>query len=98
EMVSQISRIPSAASATIALEIHGLEFSQLMDLEDHLTRIQGVSNVTAEEFAGSIQNLEVEFDGDAMMLARALGKSAFLKEMGLKVRNVTKNRVVIKKY
>lgn len=98
EMVSQISRIPSAASATIALEIHGLEFSQLMDLENHLTRIQGVSNVTAEEFAGSIQNLEVEFDGDAMMLARALGKSAFLKEMGLKVRNVTKNRVVIKKY
>jgi hypothetical protein len=98
EMVSQISRIPSAASATITLEIYGLEFSQVMDFEDHLTHIQGISNVIAEEFAGSSQNLEVEFDGDAMMLARALSKSAFLKDKGLKVRNVTKNRIVLKKY
>ena len=97
EMISQVSRIPSAASSIIALEVYGLEFSQLMDLEDHLKNIEGVSHVIAEEFAGSSQNMEVEYDGDAMMLARALSKSALLKDMGLKIRNVTKNRIVLKK-
>jgi len=97
-MVSQISRIPSAANSVIALEIYGVEFSQLMDLEDHLKNIEGVSTVNTEEFAGSSQNLEVEFDGDAMMLARSLSKSDVLKRLGLKVRNVTKSRIVLKKY
>ena len=97
-LVSQITRIPSAASAVIALEIYGLEFSQLMDLEDHLNSIEGVANVNVEEFAGSSQNMEVEFDGDAMMLARALSKSDLLKGMGLKLKNVTKNKIVLKKY
>ena len=96
-LISQITRIPSAASAKIALEIYGLEFSQLMDLEDHLNNIDGVANVNVEEFAGSSQNMEVEFDGDAMMLARALSKSALLKGMGLKLKNVTKNKIVLKK-
>lgn len=97
EMVSQISRIPAAASANIALEVYGLEFSQLMDFEDSLTHIQGVSNVVAEEFAGNRQNLEVTFDGDAMMLARALSRSTFFRDMELKIENVTKNRIVLKK-
>ncbi len=97
EMVSQISRIPAAASATIALEVYGLGFSGSIDFEDHLARIQGVSNVVAEEFAGDRQNLEVAFDGDAMMLARALSRSAFFKDMGLKVENVTKNKIVLRK-
>lgn len=97
EMVSQISRIPAAASATIALEVYGLDFSRIIDFEDHLTRVPGVSSVIAEEFAGGRQNLEVAFDGDAMMLARALSRSAFFKDMGLRVENVTKNRIVLKK-
>jgi hypothetical protein len=97
EMVSQISRIPSAAGAAIAVEVYGLPFSQLLDFEDRLANLQGVSNVIAEEFTGSRQNLEVTFDGDAMLLARALSRSAFVKEMGLKVESVTKNKIVLKK-
>jgi hypothetical protein len=97
EMVSQISRIPAAASATVALEVYGLDFTQLLDFEEHLSGMQGVSNVTAEEFADGRQNLEVAFDGDAMMLARALSRSAFFRDMKLQVMNVSKNRIVLKK-
>ena len=37
------------------------------------------------------------FDGDAMMLARALSRSTFFRDMELKIENVTKNRIVLKK-
>ena len=74
-VVSQITRIPAAASSRIALEIHGLEFSQLMELEEYLKTLEGVTNVSIEEFADGIQNMEIKYDGDAIMLARSLNKS-----------------------
>jgi hypothetical protein len=96
-LISQITRIPSAASSQIALAVYGLGFSQLMDLEGFLKRIPGVSDVTVEEFSGGVQNMEVEFDGDAMMLARTLSKSAVLRDLGLAVTGVTKNKIVLNK-
>lgn len=96
-ITSQITRIPSAGSSTIALEIQGLEFNQLLDLEDYVKNIEGVASVSSEEFSGTSQNMEVEYDGDAMMFARTLGKSTLLKDIGLKVKNVTKNKIVLKK-
>ncbi len=95
-VVSQITRIPAAASSRIALEIHGLEFSQLMELEEYLKTLEGVANVNIEEFADGIQNMEIEYDGDAIMLARSLNKSNLCKNMGLKVKNITKNKVILK--
>jgi len=86
----------TAASSRIALEIHGLEFSQLMELEEYLKTLEGVANVTIEEFADGIQNMEIEYDGDAIMLARSLNKSNLCKNMGLKVKNITKNKVILK--
>jgi hypothetical protein len=95
-MVSQITRIPAAASSRIALEIHGLEFSQLMELEEYLKTIEGVANVSIEEFAEGIQNMEIEYDGDAIILARSLSESGACKNMGLKVKNITKNKIILK--
>ena len=95
-MVSQITRIPAAASSRIALEIHGLEFSQLMELEEYLKTIEGVANVSIEEFADGIQNMEIEYDGDAIILARSLSQSDACKNMGLKVKNITKNKIILK--
>jgi hypothetical protein len=95
-VVSQITRIPAAASSRIALEIHGLEFSQLMELEEYLKTVEGVANVSIEEFADGIQNMEIEYDGDAIMLARSLNKSNLCKNMGLKVKNITKNKIILK--
>jgi len=95
-VVSQITRIPAAASSRIALEIHGLEFSQLMELEEYLKTMEGVANVSIEEFADGIQNMEIEYDGDAIMLARSLSKSNLCKNMGLKVKNITKNKLILK--
>ncbi|MBU4388046.1 MAG: hypothetical protein KKB23_00720, partial [Proteobacteria bacterium] len=95
-MVSQITRIPAAVSSRIALEIHGLEFSQLMELEDYLKTVEGVANVSIEEFADGIQNMEIEYDGDAIILARSLSQSDACKNMGLKVKNITKNKIILK--
>ena len=95
-MVSQITRLPAAASSRIALEIHGLEFSKLMELEEYLKTVEGVANVSIEEFADGIQTMEIEYDGEAIMLARSLSKSDACKNMGLKVKNITKNKIVLK--
>jgi len=95
-VVSQITRIPAAASSRIVLEIHGLEFSQLMELEEYLKTLEGVTNVSIEEFADGIQNMEIKYDGDAIMLARSLNKSNLCKNMGLKVKNITKNKIILK--
>ena len=96
-LISQITRIPAAASAQIMLEIYGVEFHEIMDIEDRLKKLDGVSNVTVEEFSGNSQNIAIEYDGDAMMLARSLSKLNLLQELGLKVKNVTQNKIVIKK-
>ncbi len=95
-MVSQITRLPAAASSRIALEIHGLEFSKLMKFEEYLKTVEGVANVSIEEFAEGIQTMEIEYDGEAIMLARSLSESDACKNMGLKVKNITKNKIILK--
>lgn len=96
-MISQITRIPAAANAQILLEIYGVEFDQLMDIEDDLKKIAGISNITIEAFSGSAQSIAVEYDGDAMLLARSLSKLNVLQEMGLKIKSVTQNKIVLKR-
>ena len=95
-MVSQITRLPAAVSARIALEVHGLDFSQLLNLEEELKTMDNVANVTTEEFSGDVQQMEVEYDGDAMNLARAIGKSKVTRDMKLKIKKVTKNKITLK--
>lgn len=94
-IVSQVMRIPAAGSATISLEIHGIDFGQLMQIEAQLQGTEGVSSAVSEEFTEGDQTIAVEYDGDAMMLARTLNKSALMKEIGLKVKNVTKSKIVL---
>ncbi|MCK4618860.1 MAG: hypothetical protein KAT52_02850 [Desulfobacterales bacterium] len=55
-----------------------------------------IANVSIEEFADGIQNMEIEYDGNAIMLARSLNKSNLCKNMGLKVKNITKNKIILK--
>jgi len=95
-MISQITRIPAAANAQIMLVIYGIEFLRVMELEEQLKNMAGVSNITVEEFSGDSQNIAVAYDGDAMMLARSLSKLNLFKELGLTIKNVTQNKIVIK--
>jgi hypothetical protein len=44
-----------------------------------------------------VNSIEVEYDGDSMMLARAVSKSEVIRSMGLKVSRVTKSKIVLKK-
>lgn len=48
--------------------------------------------MSIEEFADGIQNMEIEYDGDAIILARSLNKSNLCKNIGLKVKNITKKQ------
>ncbi|OEU60175.1 MAG: hypothetical protein BA873_13975 [Desulfobulbaceae bacterium C00003063] len=97
EIVSQITRLPAAVSSIIALEIQDLAFGQLVELEEELRNTGGVASLTTEEYSGSVNSMEVEYDGDAMMLARAISKSKRISSMGLEVRSVTKSKIVLKK-
>jgi hypothetical protein len=97
EIMSQITRLPAAVSSIIVLEIQGLDFSRLMKLEEELRNLEGVTNLTAEEYNGAVNSIEVEYDGDSMMLARAVSKSEVIRNMGLKVSRVTKSKIVLKK-
>lgn len=67
-----------------------------MELEEYLKTLERVTNVSIEEFADGIQNMEIKYDGDAIMLARSLNKSNLCKNMGLKVKNITKNKIILK--
>ena len=58
--------------------------------------MDSVANVRTEEFSGDIQQMEVEYDGDAMNLARAIGKSKVTRDMKLKIKKVTKNKITLK--
>jgi len=93
--VSQITRLPAAVSARIALEIHGLDFSQLLEFEEELKTMENVASVRTEEFSGDAQQMEVEYDGDAMNLARSIGKSKITRNMKLKIKKVTKNKITL---
>ena len=94
--VSQITLLPAAVSARIALEVHGLDFGQLLELEEELKTMDSVANVRTEEFSGDVQQMEVEYDGDTMNLARAIGKSKVTRDMKLKIKKVTKNKITLK--
>ncbi len=94
-LVSQISRLPAAVSSKIALEITGLDFSSFMSLEEGLRGLEGVAAVHAEEFTGGVQLMEVEFDGDAMDLARTLSRAPFPSEGKLKIKKVGKSRIIM---
>ena len=96
-IVGQIARIPAAGSAIIALEISDTDFSELTDIEEHLQTIEGVSSATLEEFDSDNQAISVEYDGDAMMLAKSLSKSDLIKKIGLKIKHVTKNKIILAK-
>ena len=95
-MVAQVTRLPAAVSSTIVLEIHGLDFNQLVTFEDHLKNMEGVAALTIEAFSDQLKTMEVEYDGDAMMLARELSKSDVAGELRLKVKGVTKNKITLK--
>jgi hypothetical protein len=96
-MVSQITRLPAAVSSTIVLEVHGLDFNQMLELEDRLKDMEGIAHLTIEAFSDPVKTMEVEYDGDAMMLARSLSKSGAAKDLGLKIKGVTKNKITLKK-
>lgn len=96
-MVSQISRIPASVRARVALEISGLDFDQLVEMEDQLNQLDGVARVTTESVFGDVQTMEVEYDGNAMGLAKAMSRSSEIRKLGLKVKNVTKNKIVLMK-
>ena len=96
-IVAQIARIPAAGSAIIALEVSDVDFSDLTDIEAHLQTVEGVSSATLEEFNSDNQAISVEYDGDAMMLAKSLSKSNLIKKIGLKVKHVTKNKIILAK-
>ncbi|MBF0118196.1 MAG: hypothetical protein HQK79_05120 [Desulfobacterales bacterium] len=96
-IISQITKVPAAASSKIMIELFGIEFNDLTELEDNLKTISGVSNVITEEFSGNIQHMEVEYDGDTNSLAKLLSKAKFFKNMRLKVTHVTKNKITLKK-
>lgn len=95
-MMTQISRLPAAVSSRIALEIHGLNFSELTRVEDLLISLQGVADVIPEGFSGGVQNMEVEYDGTARTLARRLSRSKLFKSKGLKVTHLSKGKIVLK--
>jgi hypothetical protein len=96
-IVAQITRIPAAGSSIIALEISDVDFSALTDIEAHLQTVAGVSSATLEEFNSDNQAISVEYDGDAMMLAKSLSKSDLIKKIGLKIKHVTKNKIILAK-
>ena len=95
-VVAQVTRLPAAVSSTIVLEIQGLDFNQLMTLEDHLKKMEGVAALTIEAFSDQQKTVEVEYDGDAMMLARALSKSNVTAKLNLKIKGVTQNKITLK--
>ena len=97
EIMSQIMRLPAAVSSIIVLEIQGLDFSRLMELEEAFRNLGGITSLTTEEYNGAVNSIEVEYDGDSMMLARAVSKSEVIRSMGLKVSRVTKSKIVLKK-
>ncbi len=95
-MMSEVTRLPAAVSSSIALEIHGVDFNSIMELEELLRSFEGVVDVIAEEFAGGMQNMEVEYDGDSRNLARSLSRSKFCKKNRLKVTRLTKSKIIMK--
>jgi hypothetical protein len=97
EIMSQIMRLPAAVSSIIVLEIQGLDFTRLMELEEAFRNLGGITSLTTEEYNGAVNSIEVEYDGDSMMLARAVSKSEVIRSMGLKVSCVTKSKIVLKK-
>lgn len=96
-IVAQITRIPASGSSIIALEITDVDFSGLTEIEEYLQTVEGVSSAALEEFNFDNQAISVEYDGDAMMLAKSLSKSDLIKKIGLKVKHVTKNKIVLAK-
>ena len=96
-LLSQITRIPSASTAKIALEMVGVDYVELMEIEDELKSKESVQAVRTESFDNDNAILEVENIGDGMLLARTIGKSAVFKRMGLKISSVTKSKIVLKK-
>jgi hypothetical protein len=94
-MVSQVSRLPAAVSAPIMVETSGLDFDKVSQIEQVLEKIEGVSRVHMEGFTQGVNTLEVEYDGDALTLARSLSGSQQLRQLGLKVKSVTKSKVTL---
>lgn len=46
-----------------------------MELAAYLKTVERVANVKIEEFSKEIQTMEIEYDGEAIMLARSLSES-----------------------
>lgn len=96
-MVEQISRIPAAGRSFVVVEVTGLDFDQLLTLEDWLGEQDGVASVHTEAMTEAAQTLEVEYNSTAMPLARTLSRSKMAKELKLKVKRVTKSKIVLGK-
>jgi hypothetical protein len=95
--VSQIMRIPAAARSTVVLEVHGSEFDDMVALEDQLQKLEGVTAVHIEGFGEGVKTIEVEYAGKAITLAKTLSKSDVMGRLGLKIKGVTQNKIVVKK-
>jgi hypothetical protein len=95
--VSQIMRIPAATRSTVVLEVHGLEFDDLVALEDQLQKMEGVSAVHIEGFGEGSKTIEVEYTGKTITLAKTLNRSGVIRRLGLKIKDVTQNKIIVKK-
>jgi hypothetical protein len=95
--VSQIMRIPAATRSMVVLEVHGAEFDQLVALEDRLKKMEGVAAAHIEGFGEGVKTIEVEYSGKTMTLAKTLSRSDALKQLGLRIKGVSQNKIVVKK-
>ena len=69
----------------------------MVALEDQLKKMEGVAAVHIEGFGEGVKTIEVEYAGKAMTLAKTLSKSDIMGRLGLKIKGVTQNKIVVKK-
>ena len=85
-------RKSSVDEAAIELLVKGVDFKQLVALEDALKKIKGMQKVVQRSFHDGAATLECRFKGDARTLAIHLGR---LQSPKLKIVSVEGNRVEV---
>lgn len=92
-LIGQVIKLPAATSAPVQLVVKGLTFTRARAFADSLKGHHGVRKVHQQRFGNNQAVYEIEFEGDANLLADVLAASAKLKPFKFDITSLSAGRI-----